>query len=65
MIILENFINGKFVATDLFIDSYDPSTGEVWAKVPSSGEKEIELAVQAAEGALNGYVKIVAVLQMH
>ena len=55
MIILENFINGKFVAADHYIDSFNPSNGEVWAKVPASGAKEVELAVEAAQSALNGY----------
>ena len=58
MIIIENFINGKFVSHDHHIDSYNPSTGDVWAKVPDSGPKEIELAVEAAESALNGYVRL-------
>ncbi|XP_002741825.3 2-aminomuconic semialdehyde dehydrogenase-like, partial [Saccoglossus kowalevskii] len=48
---LENFINGEFVATEQHLDSYDPSTGEVWAKIPDSGEKEVGLAVDAAKRA--------------
>ena len=52
MIVVENFINGKFVPTDSYIDSFDPSTGEVWAKVPASGEREVQLAVEGAEAAL-------------
>ncbi|GAV04289.1 hypothetical protein RvY_14592 [Ramazzottius varieornatus] len=50
MLILENFIRGSFVPNEGlgFIDSYDPSTGEVWAKVPDSGEVEVDRAVLAA-----------------
>ena len=59
MIILENFINGKFVAAVHYIDSFNPSTGGVCAKVPASGAKEVELAVEAAQNAFHGYVNIV------
>ena len=49
MLVLENFINGKFVACERFIDSYDPSTGEVYCKVPDSGAEHVEAAVRAAK----------------
>ncbi|XP_050418098.2 2-aminomuconic semialdehyde dehydrogenase [Patella vulgata] len=57
MIVLEveNFINGKFVPSESHIDSYEPSTGEVWASIPDSGEKEIELAVASAKAAFKGW----------
>ena len=46
---IENFIGGEYVAYEGdFVDSYDPSTGEVWAQVPDSGHEEVELAVEAA-----------------
>lgn len=38
---LENFIGGKFVACKSHIDSYDPSTGEVYCSVPDSGPEEV------------------------
>lgn len=38
---LENFINGKFVPCNSYIDSYDPSTGEVYCRVPNSGKEEV------------------------
>ncbi|XP_061181461.1 2-aminomuconic semialdehyde dehydrogenase-like [Saccostrea echinata] len=50
-VIVQNFVNGKFVPTEKYIDSFDPSTGEVWAKIPDSGEKEINDAVTAAKAA--------------
>ena len=55
MITIGNFINGKFCESKSFIDSVDPSTGEVHAKVPCSGQTDVELAVEAAEDALNRY----------
>ena len=51
MLVLENYINGKFVPCGAHIDSYDPSTGKVYCKVPDSGQKEVEMAVKAANKA--------------
>ncbi|XP_038051835.1 2-aminomuconic semialdehyde dehydrogenase-like [Patiria miniata] len=54
-IVVENFIGGEFLRTESYLDSYDPSTGEVWARIPDSGEAEIERAVQAAKSAFPGW----------
>ncbi|XP_041815074.1 2-aminomuconic semialdehyde dehydrogenase isoform X2 [Chelmon rostratus] len=54
-LVLENFIGGKFVPCRSHIDSYDPSTGEVYCKVPDSGEEEVEAAVAAATEAFPGW----------
>nr|XP_046228349.1 2-aminomuconic semialdehyde dehydrogenase isoform X1 [Scatophagus argus] len=54
-LILENFIGGKFVSCRSHIDSYDPSTGEVYCKVPDSCEEEVEAAVAAAKDAFPGW----------
>lgn len=40
-LVLENFIGGKFVSCGSCIDSYDPSTGEVYCRVPDSGKEEV------------------------
>nr|XP_003223357.1 PREDICTED: aldehyde dehydrogenase family 8 member A1 [Anolis carolinensis] len=48
---LENYIGGQFVPSSSYLDSYDPSTGEVYCKVPDSGQEEIEAAVKAAKSA--------------
>lgn len=48
MLVLENFINGKFLPCRNHIDSYDPSTGKVYCKVPDSGQEEVDAAVSAA-----------------
>lgn len=51
MLVLENFINGKFVPYGNHIDSYDPSTGKVYCKVPDSDQQEVDMAVKAAKEA--------------
>ncbi|XP_028825213.1 2-aminomuconic semialdehyde dehydrogenase [Denticeps clupeoides] len=51
LLVLENFIGGKFVSCSSHIDSYDPSTGDVYCRVPDSGGEEVEEAVQAARDA--------------
>ena len=54
LLALENFIDGKFVPCAQYIDSYDPSTGKLHARVPDSDKKEIDSAVQAAKKAFPG-----------
>uniref|UniRef100_A0A3P9DCT2 Aldehyde dehydrogenase 8 family, member A1 n=1 Tax=Maylandia zebra TaxID=106582 RepID=A0A3P9DCT2_9CICH len=51
LLVLENYIGGKFVSCRSYIDSYDPSTGEVYCKVPDSGKEEVDAAVAAAKEA--------------
>ncbi|XP_072714023.1 2-aminomuconic semialdehyde dehydrogenase isoform X3 [Ciconia boyciana] len=51
LLVLENFIGGKFVPCSSYIDSYNPSTGEVYCKVPDSGKEEVDAAVKAAKDA--------------
>lgn len=51
ILVLENFIGGKFVPCDRHLDSFNPSTGEVFCKVPDSGPDEVEAAVKAAKDA--------------
>ncbi|CAI5683570.1 unnamed protein product [Oreochromis niloticus] len=51
LLVLENYIGGKFVSCRSYIDSYDPSTGEVYCKVPHSGKEEVDAAVAAAKEA--------------
>ena len=48
---LENFIDGKLVACDRHLDSYNPATGAVVLKIPDSGEVEVQRAVDAAKKA--------------
>lgn len=51
LLTIDNFIGGEFVSCDEYLDSYDPSTGKVWAKVPDSAKEQVELAVKAAKQA--------------
>ncbi|XP_010290904.1 PREDICTED: aldehyde dehydrogenase family 8 member A1 isoform X2 [Phaethon lepturus] len=51
LLVLENFIGGKFVPCSSYIDSYNPSTGDVYCRVPDSGKEEVEAAVKAAKAA--------------
>lgn len=50
---MQNFINGSFHGSENTIDSYDPSVGEVWARIPDSGKEEVDAAVQAAKAAFH------------
>lgn len=50
---LRNYINGELIAPNAgnYIDNYEPATGKVYSLIPDSDEKDIEMAVQAAEKA--------------
>lgn len=41
LLVLENFIGGKFVPCSSYVDSYNPSTGGVYCRVPDSGKEEV------------------------
>lgn len=55
--ILRPFINGRYVASETkdYRDAYDPSTGQVIAKVPCCTKEEVEKAVRAAKEAFPGW----------
>ena len=48
---LRPYINGEYVEskTEKYLDAYDPSTGEVVAKVPCCTKEEVEMAIAAAK----------------
>jgi aminomuconate-semialdehyde/2-hydroxymuconate-6-semialdehyde dehydrogenase len=50
---LQNFINGTYLAPvgEQYIDNFEPATGKVYSLIPDSDEKDVELAVEAAEKA--------------
>lgn len=48
VLVLNNFIAGNFVPCRRHIDSFEPATGKVNAKIPDSGKLEVEAAVAAA-----------------
>ncbi|ESO88008.1 hypothetical protein LOTGIDRAFT_193864, partial [Lottia gigantea] len=52
---VKNFINGEFVSTESTLDSFEPSTGDVWATIPNSDKNDVELAVEAAQNAFLGW----------
>ncbi|MDR1765133.1 MAG: CoA-acylating methylmalonate-semialdehyde dehydrogenase [Lachnospiraceae bacterium] len=51
--VIQPFIGGEFVPskTGKYTDAYDPSTGEVIAKVPCCTKDEVEAAIAAAKAA--------------
>ncbi|MEI6508007.1 MAG: aldehyde dehydrogenase family protein, partial [Bacteroidota bacterium] len=52
-----NYINGKLVEpiSKNYFDNFDPSTGLVYSHCPDSDERDIELAVNAAENAFESW----------
>ncbi|KAK7091190.1 2-aminomuconic semialdehyde dehydrogenase-like [Littorina saxatilis] len=55
LLFVKNFIGGEFVDCDSQLDSFDPSTGQAWAKIPNSGHREVENAVTAATQAFESW----------
>src|SRR5688572_15370440 len=53
MLKLQNYINGQLVAPQAgnYIDNYNPAIGEVYSLIPDSDEKDVQLAVEAAQAA--------------
>ncbi len=50
---IENYINGEYcdALSDDWLDNYNPSKGEVYAKIVNSSSEEVEMAYQAAKNA--------------
>ncbi|XP_046440765.1 2-aminomuconic semialdehyde dehydrogenase-like isoform X2 [Daphnia pulex] len=59
-LVVENFIGGSFVKSSKYLDSFDPSTGEVWAQIPDSDPTEVDDAVQHARNAFPMWSKTTA-----
>ena len=53
MIQLQNYINGQLLApaSENYLDVYDPSKGEIFAKAPDSDVRDLEKAYSAAQSA--------------
>ncbi len=54
---IQNYINGEFqdpISGD-WIDNFQPSTGEVYGKIPNSGKEDVEKAYQAANKAFHSW----------
>ena len=50
---IQNFIDGQFVEPvgGRYLDNIEPATGKPYSKVPDSDDRDVELAVAAAEKA--------------
>ncbi len=50
---IKNYIGGQLIepVSGKFIDNFNPASGEIYSLIPDSDERDIELAVQAAEKA--------------
>ena len=48
---VNNFIDGKFVSTEAYLESFNPSTGEVIAHIADSSADDAKRAVEAARKA--------------
>lgn len=59
---LQNLINGNLVpsSSEKTMESYDPATGEVWAKIPLSTKEDVETVVEAARSAFPGWAALTA-----
>lgn len=53
---INNFIDGKFVSTESYLESFNPSTEEVNAYIADSSVEDANRAVQAARQAFPTYV---------
>lgn len=53
MLKLQNYINGALIepVSKKYLDNYNPSTGKVYSLIPDSDEKDVQLAVDAAQAA--------------
>jgi acyl-CoA reductase-like NAD-dependent aldehyde dehydrogenase len=54
---INNFIDGQIVATEAYLESFNPSTEEVIAQIADSSAEDANRAVQAAKRAFSSYVK--------
>ncbi len=52
-----NYINGELLepVSKQFMDNFDPSTGSVYSLIPDSDERDVELAVKAADEAYENW----------
>ena len=59
MLKIENYINGDLCKpiSNLYLDNFNPSTGEVYSLIPDSNRDDVNLAVEAAKKAFPGWSK--------
>ena len=60
--ILAHYINGTLAepASGRYLDNIDPSTGSVYSKIPAGDAADVQLAVEAAEGAFASWSQMPA-----
>ena len=58
--VFQNLINGEQIpaTTGEMLDSINPSTGDIWAKVPRSNERDVETVVSSARKAFPGWAAL-------
>src|SRR6476646_200334 len=59
---IENYIGGNLVkpASDTYLETINPSTGEVYAHAPDSDDRDVNLAVDAANAAFLSWSELSA-----
>jgi aminomuconate-semialdehyde/2-hydroxymuconate-6-semialdehyde dehydrogenase len=62
MLKIENYINGQLTApvSDEYLDNFNPATGEIYSLIPDSDERDVALAVEAANKAFPIWSKMSA-----
>jgi aldehyde dehydrogenase (NAD+) len=62
-----NLINGEIrrAASGKLLDSINPATGEVWARIPASDRADVEAAIAAASAALPAWSALPATARSH
>ena len=53
---VNNFIDGQFVSSEEYLDSFNPSTEEVIAQIANSSNEDASRAIEAARKAFPSYV---------
>lgn len=49
LVYVQNYIYGEFQDSEAYIDSFNPGTGHVWAKIPDTHEEAVNRAVYSAK----------------
>lgn len=59
MLKIENYIGGELLKpiSDKYLDNFNPALGEIYSLIPDSDERDVELAVEAAQRAFPGWSK--------
>lgn len=54
---LQNYINGELIepVSKTYIDNYNPAIGKPYSLIPDSDERDVQLAVDAAQAAFEGW----------